>query len=103
MSYYPHQQPGYGYGAPPPAQPYGMAPPQPYGSDQPYGAPQPYGSAQPYGAPPTSYGLGSHDHVKPPKENKPYDPNKPPKEGKLMVGTGGYPMAGAGDEPITCC
>ncbi|KAH9616132.1 hypothetical protein KSS87_020723 [Heliosperma pusillum] len=54
---YPHNQPGYGYGGPPPpGQPYGAPPP----TSQPYGAPPP--TAQPYGAPP--YGAPPHkdDH-----------------------------------------
>ncbi|CAI0374887.1 unnamed protein product [Linum tenue] len=73
MSGYPYHPPsGYGYGPPPPSQPYGSSggppPPQPYGSSggppppQPYGSsggpppPQPYGSAPSYGAPPPNQG-----------------------------------------------
>lgn len=69
MSGYPHPQPGYGYGAPPPSQPqqpYG-APAAPYAA--PYGTPSaPYGApSAPYGAPSAPYGAPQGE--KPPKNN----------------------------------
>ncbi|GAV89367.1 EF_hand_4 domain-containing protein [Cephalotus follicularis] len=115
MSGYPHNQSGYGYGAPP-AQPYGAPPAQPYGAPpaQPYGAPptQPYGSS-PYGAPPPQsapYGsapsapyapYGSApppaDYSKPPKDqsNKPQSHASPP-----PPGMSGYPPAPYGSSPF---
>ncbi|CBI33386.3 unnamed protein product, partial [Vitis vinifera] len=58
MSGYPHAPPGhgYGYGAPPPAQPYSATP---YGAPAPQGY-QPYAPvATPYGYPPSAPGFGS--------------------------------------------
>ncbi|CAI0374888.1 unnamed protein product [Linum tenue] len=91
MSGYPYHPPsGYGYGPPPPSQPYGSSggppPPQPYGSSdgaqQPHGVPSaPY--AAPYGAPPGG--------DKPPKE-KPY--------GGSGGGGGGYPPSAPYGSPF---
>ncbi|KAJ8534199.1 hypothetical protein K7X08_007523 [Anisodus acutangulus] len=80
MSGYPHNIPGYGYGQPPPSQPYssasyGAPPPSsaPYGapppSSAPYGAPPP-SSTSPYSAPPPS--SSSPYGVPPPHSSSPY-------------------------------
>ncbi|KAK4377960.1 hypothetical protein RND71_004256 [Anisodus tanguticus] len=98
MSGYPHNTPGYGYGygQPPPAQPYSSDPPpsssSPYGtppppSSSPYGAPPPQQTHSPYAPIPSPYNAGTPpygDPHKPPKENKP--PHAP----YGSVG-GGYP------------
>ncbi|OIT27816.1 PREDICTED: probable calcium-binding protein CML49 [Nicotiana attenuata] len=107
MSGYPHNVPGYGYGQPPPPQPYstpyGAAPPP---SSSPYGAPPPP-SSSPYGAPPPqSYSSAPYGAPVPPQSHSPYapvpspystgapsygsDPHKPPKENKPQS-YGGYP------------
>ncbi|OMO67979.1 Calcium-binding EF-hand [Corchorus olitorius] len=99
---YPQPPSGYGYGAPPPAQPYSAAPytagapppPQPYGAQYgatPYGAPS---GAAPYGAPSAPY--GAPPGQKPPKD-KPQAhgvPSAPPAHG------GGYPPAGGYGSPF---
>ncbi|KAL4607747.1 hypothetical protein ACB092_09G197900 [Castanea dentata] len=102
MSGYPHQPSGYGYGQPPP--------PNPYGSATPYGAPpsqQPQGYAAPYGAPPqqphshSPYAPVAAPYGSAPPSAPPYDPHKPPKENKppkdYSSGSGsGYPPSGPG-------
>ncbi|CAN4118549.1 unnamed protein product [Withania somnifera] len=117
MSGYPHNVPGYGYGAPPPsAQPYssasyGATPPSSH-SSAPYGAQPPssqsYSSA-PYGVPPPS-SSSPYSTAPPPQSFSPYapvpspygagappygDPHKPPKENKPQssspYGGAGYP------------
>uniref|UniRef100_A0A2N9FIZ5 EF-hand domain-containing protein n=1 Tax=Fagus sylvatica TaxID=28930 RepID=A0A2N9FIZ5_FAGSY len=83
MSGYPHQPPGYGYGAPPPPQPYGSTPygaPPPQQQQQqgyatPYAAPQSHTAHSPYAPVATPYGSA-------PPSAPPYDPHKPPKENK---------------------
>ncbi|CAL5420786.1 unnamed protein product [Camellia sinensis] len=70
MSGYSHNPQGYGYGPPPPSQPYSAAP---YGAAPPPPGQQPYAPvATPYGAPSAPYA-----HDKPPKE-KPYGGHPPP-------------------------
>ncbi|KAK4345972.1 hypothetical protein RND71_036148 [Anisodus tanguticus] len=120
MSGYPHNIPGYGYGQPPPSQPYSSAPygAPPPSSASPYGAPPP-SSASPYGAPPppssSPYGVPPPHSSSPygapprPQSHSPYapvpspydtgappygDPHKPPKENKPQSSApygGGYP------------
>lgn len=89
MSGYPHAPPGhgYGYGAPPPAQPYSATP---YGAPAPQGH-QPYAPvATPYGAPSAPYAAPGE---KPPKENKPHggSSHQPPPSSM-----GGYPPSAPG-------
>ncbi|NP_001267893.1 hypothetical protein VitviT2T_013040 [Vitis vinifera] len=89
MSGYPHAPPGhgYGYGAPPPAQPYSATP---YGAPAPQGY-QPYAPvATPYGAPSAPYAAPGE---KPPKENKPHggSSHQPPPSSM-----GGYPPSAPG-------
>ncbi|XP_010269664.1 PREDICTED: probable calcium-binding protein CML49 [Nelumbo nucifera] len=81
MSGYPPGPPGYGYGAPPPSQPYGTA--------SPYGAPpsQPYAPmAAPYGTPSAPYAPGHTPGEKPPKD-------KPHGSGSAPPLYSGYPAA----------
>ncbi|XP_034694726.1 probable calcium-binding protein CML49 [Vitis riparia] len=89
MSGYPHAPPGhgYGYGAPPPAQPYAATP---YGAPPPQGH-QPYAPvATPYGAPSAPYAAPGE---KPPKENKPYGGSSHQPQPSSM---GGYPPSAPG-------
>ncbi|GKV27640.1 hypothetical protein SLEP1_g36784 [Rubroshorea leprosula] len=101
---YPQPPPGYGYGPPPPAQPYSSQPysSAPYGSapqpqsSTPYGAPShPYGAAS-YGAP---YGAPSAPYAPPPGE-------KPPKDKPQSYGSSpapaptGYPPAAQYGSPF---
>uniref|UniRef100_A0A7N2R7C3 EF-hand domain-containing protein n=1 Tax=Quercus lobata TaxID=97700 RepID=A0A7N2R7C3_QUELO len=100
MSGYPHQPSGYGYGQPPP--------PNPYGSATPYGAPpsqQPQGYAAPYGAPPqqphshSPYAPVAAPYGSAPPSAPPYDPHKPPKENKPpkdYSSGSGYPPSAPG-------
>ncbi|CAI0374883.1 unnamed protein product [Linum tenue] len=130
MSGYPYHPPsGYGYGPPPPSQPYGSSggppPPQPYGSSggppppQPYGSsggpppPQPYGSApsshggppppQSYGSSP-SYGAQQPHGVPSAPYAAPYGAppggDKPPKGGGSGGGGGGYPPSAPYGSPF---
>ncbi|XP_059292078.1 calcium-binding protein CBP-like isoform X3 [Lycium ferocissimum] len=104
MSGYPH---GYGYGQPPPSQPYSSAPygapPPSYGAPPPsYGAPPPQ-SSSPYGAPPPQQPQQTHSPYAPVASPynagtpQPYgDPHKPPKENKPYGSStsSGYPNTG---------
>ncbi|CAI0439689.1 unnamed protein product [Linum tenue] len=107
MSGYPYRPPsGYGYGGPPPPQPYGSSggppPPQPYGSSGGPPPPQPYGSAPSYGAPPPNqqpHGVPSAPY------GAPYGGDKPPKEkphgaSASVGGGGGYPPSAPYGSPF---
>ncbi|KAF3441997.1 hypothetical protein FNV43_RR15913 [Rhamnella rubrinervis] len=85
MSGYPQPPPGYGYGQPYAASPYGAPPPpqqqQQQQQQQPHHQQQPPYSSSPYAAP-----------------SAPYAPNKPPKEGHQSYGGGpaGYTPSAPG-------
>ncbi|CAI0374884.1 unnamed protein product [Linum tenue] len=125
MSGYPYHPPsGYGYGPPPPSQPYGSSggppPPQPYGSSGGPPPPQPYGSSggppppQPYGSAPSSYGSSPSYGAQQPHgvPSAPYAApygappggDKPPKEkpygGGSGGGGGGYPPSAPYGSPF---